>query len=243
MKIVYVPRVNPNDESVTVNKYMLKNGSQVSTNDLVIEIETSKVAQEIEAPIDGFIEYTCIEGSEIDVGTELFRIHEVPFESSMEIHNDNSKNKKVRKISKKAESLLKENNIDPNVISGTGIITLKNVEQFINANRSFDSELDSNQISSSQKMVAQNLRLSIDTNAHARLTARINIDDNSIPNGATFLDLIAISVTKALCKYNSFNENLIGETISKNNNINIGFTIDHDGKLLILSVPSCKETT
>ena len=92
-------------------------------------------------------------------------------------------------------------------------------------------------------MVAQNLRLSIDTNAHARLTARVKIDNSSIPNGATFLDLIAISVIKALGKYNSFNESLSGETIIKNNNINIGFTIDHDGKLLILSIPSCKNLT
>tara|TARA_A100001015_G_C15043282_1_gene741415 strand:- start:2982 stop:4007 length:1026 start_codon:yes stop_codon:yes gene_type:complete len=243
MEIVYVPRVNPNDETVIVNKLVHKNGSSVKANETVVEIETAKVAQEIEAPIDGYIEYACEEGAEIEVGSEIFRIHESEFESKNKIPLSEASISSERKVSKKAEVMLIEHGLSPSDLPGSGVVTPKHVEKFLEINKTEVSKTSQNKISSSQQMVANNLRLSVDTNVHARLTARIQINIGSIPNGATILDLMAVSVSKALSLYSCFNESLSEDIIKTNDGINIGFTLDLDGKLLISSIPSCEKLT
>jgi 2-oxoglutarate dehydrogenase E2 component (dihydrolipoamide succinyltransferase) len=242
MQIVYAPRINPNDETIKINKYLVENGSAVKANDPILEIETSKVAQEIESPVDGFVQFMCPEGEDVNVGLEIFRVHVSEFELETDVPASSEVESNLRrKISKKAEAMLTKHGLSAAEIPGDGIITAKQIEKMLENNKAIEGKPDGNLLDSSQKMVAANLRLSVDTNIHARLTAYIKLDCREISQGVTILDLMAVSVSKALKKYTCFNHNLVGDVIVTNENINIGFTVDLDGKLLISTVSNCND--
>lgn len=74
MIVVSVPRENVNDDVVIVRKLMLVHGSEVASGQVVIEIETSKTAIEMEAPEAGTIHYYVAEGDEVPIGDNLYHI-------------------------------------------------------------------------------------------------------------------------------------------------------------------------
>ena len=52
---IYAELDNVNDDEVIVSKIYFKNSAKVKAGDLVLDLETSKTAINIECPIDGFL--------------------------------------------------------------------------------------------------------------------------------------------------------------------------------------------
>lgn len=75
MKVI-VPKENVNDEEVIVQSIKFLPQDKVKKGDLVIDLETSKTAIEIESPCDGFLDIKVSEGDEIAVGSVLFEVLE-----------------------------------------------------------------------------------------------------------------------------------------------------------------------
>lgn len=71
---VSVPRDTVNDVSVVVLDVFKTSGSIVQRGEIVVRIETSKTAIDIESPQDGFIEHSIMVGAEIQVGEVLFSV-------------------------------------------------------------------------------------------------------------------------------------------------------------------------
>lgn len=71
---VSVPRETVNDTSVMVVEVFKASGEMVQKGEIVVRIETSKTAIDIESPKDGFIEHSIIVGSEVVVGNVLFTV-------------------------------------------------------------------------------------------------------------------------------------------------------------------------
>jgi 2-oxoglutarate dehydrogenase E2 component (dihydrolipoamide succinyltransferase) len=66
-------------EYATVTEWRKREGDPVAAGETILEIETDKVAQEIEAPVGGTIsELIAVEGDEVKVGALLAIIDEEP---------------------------------------------------------------------------------------------------------------------------------------------------------------------
>lgn len=76
-KPVIVPRVNNNDDQVTLVRLAVKLGEKVSANAVVAEIETEKAAVDVVADCDGIVVEICAEiGGQVPVGSPLFWLGE-----------------------------------------------------------------------------------------------------------------------------------------------------------------------
>lgn len=66
-------------EFATVAEWRKREGDAVVAGETILEIETDKVTQEIEAPVDGTLsEILAVEGDELRVGALLAIIEEKP---------------------------------------------------------------------------------------------------------------------------------------------------------------------
>jgi 2-oxoglutarate dehydrogenase E2 component (dihydrolipoamide succinyltransferase) len=66
-------------EYATVTEWRKREGDPVAAGETILEIETDKVTQEIEAPVGGTIsELIAVEGDEVKVGALLAIIDEEP---------------------------------------------------------------------------------------------------------------------------------------------------------------------
>jgi len=68
---VLIPRETVNDESVRVLLWNFQDGDAVAEGDLLGEVETSKVAMELHAPVAGFIRLAAKVGEEMPVGAAV----------------------------------------------------------------------------------------------------------------------------------------------------------------------------
>lgn len=71
---VVIPRDTVNDDSAMVLAWKTASGMPVEKDQLICEVETSKVVLEIHAPESGVLMYTAAEGDEIPVGTTICTI-------------------------------------------------------------------------------------------------------------------------------------------------------------------------
>lgn len=74
MTQVFVPRESVNDQTVLVRRVLVSTGTAVQTDMVVVEIETSKTALEIQAPCVGVVIHSLHEGQEVEVGALLFTV-------------------------------------------------------------------------------------------------------------------------------------------------------------------------
>jgi 2-oxoglutarate dehydrogenase E2 component (dihydrolipoamide succinyltransferase) len=66
-------------EHATVAEWRKREGDPVAAGETILEIETDKVTQEIEAPVSGRLrEIMAVEGDEVKVGALLAMIDEEP---------------------------------------------------------------------------------------------------------------------------------------------------------------------
>jgi 2-oxoglutarate dehydrogenase E2 component (dihydrolipoamide succinyltransferase) len=66
-------------EYATVAEWRKREGDAVAAGETIVEIETDKVTEEIEAPVDGRLsEIMAVEGDELKVGALLAIIDEEP---------------------------------------------------------------------------------------------------------------------------------------------------------------------
>jgi sugar O-acyltransferase (sialic acid O-acetyltransferase NeuD family) len=141
---IKIPKENVNDDVVVLYNWNAKNGEKVSGGQIIAEVETAKAVLEIEAIADGYLFYELDEGSEISVG-EVLAVITKEKDFSFKLYRDNKKNlKKINNspqeeikdiqinISKKALQLIKENNLNENIFYGKGMVTEKDVRDYLN---------------------------------------------------------------------------------------------------------------
>jgi len=71
LREIHVPQESVNDDSASVIRVAFTQGSKVRADDVVIELETSKVNISLEAGFDGYVHYTCQEGDEVNVNAVI----------------------------------------------------------------------------------------------------------------------------------------------------------------------------
>jgi pyruvate/2-oxoglutarate dehydrogenase complex dihydrolipoamide acyltransferase (E2) component len=79
---VHAPRVNNNDDTVTVVRLAVAVGERVSAGTLILEVETEKAAIAVEAERDGYVlALLCQEGDTIGVGAVAVWLGDQPDEA------------------------------------------------------------------------------------------------------------------------------------------------------------------
>lgn len=71
---IKVPQESVNDQFLTVMQLFHAHGAKVSTGDSLLELETSKATLTLESNVDGYVEYLCNEGDEVEVNSTIIRI-------------------------------------------------------------------------------------------------------------------------------------------------------------------------
>lgn len=65
---IEAPRINPNEDSVVLVKWIKAAGGAVSSGDAIAEVESSKTVLELQAPENGYLHYALEPGAELPVG-------------------------------------------------------------------------------------------------------------------------------------------------------------------------------
>jgi 2-oxoglutarate dehydrogenase E2 component (dihydrolipoamide succinyltransferase) len=71
---VKVPAAGESITSANVAHWHKKNGDPVKAGEILVTLETDKVSNELEAPVDGTLEILVVEGEEVSIGTVIARI-------------------------------------------------------------------------------------------------------------------------------------------------------------------------
>ena len=75
---IYMPKLGMHMTEGTVTEWLLADGDYCEQGAVVVEIETEKVAHEVEAPMAGYVRIAVPEGETVDVGTVLAEITAEP---------------------------------------------------------------------------------------------------------------------------------------------------------------------
>lgn len=55
----------------TIARWLKRQGEHVTAGEVVVEIETDKATQQVEAPVGGVLEILAVEGDEIQIGDPM----------------------------------------------------------------------------------------------------------------------------------------------------------------------------
>jgi len=125
---VKIPSVGESITEVTISQWLKKNGEWVKEDQPLCEIESEKATVELPSPMSGDLEILVNAGESIKIGTVVAKITE-----SQNVKNENKKNEitpvpssedhytaPTAIASPSADKILREKNIDPSTVHGSG---------------------------------------------------------------------------------------------------------------------------
>jgi len=140
-----IPHDSVSDEVVTIISISNCDGEYVASGDVILEYETSKSVVSLEAPIDGYVAYGCVENETIPIGkvvagifshwddravrewkTLLLNLIEVTMNSWIKTEGTAETQYSVR-----AESLIAEHDLDKKLFIGRDFVSVQDVEKFL----------------------------------------------------------------------------------------------------------------
>ena len=136
---IVIKKEGVSDNSYKIIELYAQNGSWVKEGDLILCFETSKTAIDIESPTDGYIFFDINENDEVKIGITIAVISDekkfsyknwfksVNKPKEPEVKNTDSS----LKISKPAQRIIDENNIDIAVFKNSSLITKQDVENHL----------------------------------------------------------------------------------------------------------------
>lgn len=129
MSEVLVAREVAGEDTVTVRTWLVADGAQVEVGTELVEIITSKASFVVEAEQAGYLAHACLEGERLPVGGRLATIHAQPPDlgrpTSPPLPGFGAT------ISKKAQQLIEQYGLDPQVFAGQSVVRASDVEAFL----------------------------------------------------------------------------------------------------------------
>ncbi len=125
---ILVPTINSNEEEYKIIKWNFKNKDKVKANDHLVTIESTKVAEEINSEISGYIKILYEEGQDVKAGSCIAEIYENKEEIKDSTKDKNNLN---MTITSKAKKLIEDNKISLENFKTLKVVKEKDVLQFI----------------------------------------------------------------------------------------------------------------
>jgi sugar O-acyltransferase (sialic acid O-acetyltransferase NeuD family) len=125
MHKIIAPTLSPNDEQIKITKIYFDQNVFVKKNNILFELESSKISTELESEGDGYFYAYKKEGENVDCGAVIGVV-------SKEKINETKKNffNNVS-ITKKASELINKNEINPKIFNDIAIITEADVTKYL----------------------------------------------------------------------------------------------------------------
>ncbi len=243
------------DKVMLVRKTYFSNNDKVNKGNELIDLETSKTAIILDAPIAGFIEYVAQPGDSVNVGEIIIRIHDKPFDINFNSNKKNNIDTIDKIISFAAENYIKKNNIDISRIN-KHLITLSDVSKdTIDSSENIHAakleELKST-IKTTQSPIGLSKQTEIDMLSSVQSgglvsTISINVEATEIEESDslfsntsdTYLPIIIHESSKLLEKYPELNSYFQHGFIYRYDSINIGLALDIDDGLKVYNIRDC----
>lgn len=142
-KSVSIPRETVSDDFVTLVEISVANNQKVKKGDLLFIFETSKSTIEVNAEFSGNVEIFSSVGTEIEVGTEVLRLHQKEIELQKSDHheiknigddfsiNPNSIENLKTRFSAKALQLMDEKKIEKSVFKDKVLVKQTDVLKYL----------------------------------------------------------------------------------------------------------------
>ena len=128
MHNILAPTISPNDEEVKITKINYRQNFFVNKGDVILELESTKVAFDLQSEHEGYFYSYFKEGDTVECGKIIGVI------SKKKIKEENLKDSNLVRITKKAELLLKKNNLDIKIFKDKQLITELDVSKLLNKN-------------------------------------------------------------------------------------------------------------
>lgn len=150
---IQVPRVNPNEDQVTLVEWLVPSGSAVAAGDPICALESSKTVLEAEAPDDGHLHYLAEAGTELEVGAQLAVIAGPEPPSQLEQPAPATPAAGEPRLSAKARQLADELGVPDSAFAGMALVREADVRRLAGA-AAGDPETDSQSLTPIQRRVA-----------------------------------------------------------------------------------------
>ena len=122
-----VPTLGESVTEATVGTWFKKAGDNVTVDEMICELETDKVTIEVPSTIDGVVSKIIVkEGETVELDAILAILEEGAAAEKNELSNDKTSEKNIAEDTKSvknapsAEKIMKEKNIDPSSLKGSG---------------------------------------------------------------------------------------------------------------------------
>jgi len=256
---IRMPKFGLSMEVGTVIKWYKHAGDQVQKGDALVEIESEKITNVIESPVDGFIKAILVqEGESKEVGAIIGYIAETKEELEQEVKIETPSPQKENEAevsytketppqsgqtgfvsaSPRAKALAKEYGIDISLVQGTGPngrITEKDVLDFV-AKQTQQAKKEP--LSPLRKEIAERLSKTYHSSVLVTNITKVDITEllelkaNTVPEVSVTAILIKC-LAKTLLKYPEFNAHFDGAYLEKFSTVNIGFAVDTGVGLIV----------
>jgi pyruvate dehydrogenase E2 component (dihydrolipoamide acetyltransferase) len=265
MQNIIIPKQNVNDEFVVIQKIFFKNGDKVLSGDIIAEIETSKTSFSIESPCNGFIVFYCNEGNELPVGHIMAKIFDSYDEKNIqnkyknnikEIEGDaNLMDEIIPQFSNAAYELMVKHDITSKAFVNKGFIKQHDVLEYLKiVGKVTDTNVEKVYIDEKMNCTVEKINLSkrneikyLSSVQNSGLTCTFSINVNydgmlkyTRKNHKIFklsiIPTLIYEVAKILTEFPILNSYYENGNINKYNEINIGYAVDLNYGLKVVTL-------
>jgi len=256
---IRMPKFGLSMETGTITKWYKHPGDTVRKGDVLVEIESEKITNDVESPLDGFIKTILVQESESKaVGEIIGYIAETEEELKQEnrqetppTQQDNNIEEKTTKApiaqlgkrgsvsaSPRAKSLARDHSIDLSTVQGTGPEGRIIERDVLDCIAKHTQTARKEPLSPLRKEIAERLFKSYEsyvlvTNmTKVDMTELLEIKKKLIPDVSVTAILIKC-LGSILQKYHEFNVHFDGNSIEKFSTVNIGVAVDTDKGLIV----------
>ncbi len=265
---VLMPQLGETVNEGTIAAWHKKIGDAVEKGEMLLDVETDKVATEIEAPATGVLSSINVEeGGTVDVGTILAVIAvegEVAAEpvevvatavaAAAPPAGGMPQKSAGDRLSPAVRRLLKQNNLDVAVITGTGRdgrVTRQDVQNHIDGSGSAAAGDDVTRVPFDRirRVTAEHMVRSIATSAH--VLQAIDVDFSAVDDvrmaireewrtekgySLTYLPFVARALCLAIAEFPKINATVDGDALLVHNAVNLAIAVDLNFEGLVAPV-------
>ncbi|HBH3639513.1 TPA: 2-oxo acid dehydrogenase subunit E2 [Clostridioides difficile] len=166
---IKMPKFGLSMEDGTIGTWLIEEGAVVNKGDELLEIETDKITNTVEAPESGILRKILFEEGEVancgeticiiaDVNEDVSELNQT-VKTDIEEEKDTSNFEQLTKITPRAKKIAEEKGINYSNIEGTGIhgaITIDDLKNFMNKNLE-EKDINTNQNKATKKEVRQDV--------------------------------------------------------------------------------------
>jgi pyruvate/2-oxoglutarate dehydrogenase complex dihydrolipoamide acyltransferase (E2) component len=269
--VVHVPTETITDDTVLIGSLFVATGSLVKKGDPICEIETSKSVMEIESPSSGYIELKCVEAQEIRTGDILAIIYDTTIlDSGMQEEKESSQTAAGHEMHKTvfsddAIALIKQYGLSIDIFNDRAFVRKKDIIDHLEADtdkqrppqstptmkEKIPTNADIVPIRSQKTAEIKNVQNGQNAST-STVVSKIRLPDAVLKNKTrsvfrnlrnSLTALIILHIDRLLKQHRELNAFYHDNAIHYYKEVNIGYAIDLDRGLRVVSLGDVKEKT